>query len=133
MVAPATMAVSKQTANKVAKAALPVLRCVCLNTRRVVAFLPVRSDVRISGHNLKILRAIVRPVPVAVVNLFALLKRTTKHLFRNDAMDANLFAIVPLNLIPAIVFPHLNLQLLKTKILHPTLKVNTQPEDGRVI
>jgi len=83
----------------------------------------MRPDVRISRHNLKILRAIVRLVPVAVVYLFVLLKRTAKHLFSNDAMDANLFAVVPLNVIAATVFPHMNLLSLKTSILHPTLKV----------
>lgn len=50
-----------------------------LNSIRIVAFFPMRPQVRAPIHNLKILRAVVCLVPVAVVHLLMGQKRTTKR------------------------------------------------------
>ena len=122
MVTPATVTVSVQASKEITKRALRVRRVVRFNAGRIMSVLPVGTNVMGRPNNLKVLLAIVRPVPVAVVDLLIPRQGTPKHLLRNQTMHTNLFAVVPLNLITASIFPHVNLQLTAI-ILHATLNV----------
>ena len=75
------------------------------NPVRKVTFLPMLNRVRAAVNHLKIFRTIVTFLAVQVVNLLSRMKRATKHLLGNHAMNVCLSTVVPHAEVSAIVYP----------------------------